>query len=124
MRIELENMRSWPDRDAGFYYAANVFDDTGTRYPVRIMIEGIATASFEAEVKIEGSYSDVVQALYREELEALLKQRRLTPANPQSTVNVVFLVNGHGERQIRVGDIVINDVVEKLKAVAKQLGRL
>jgi hypothetical protein len=124
MRIDLEQMGVWPDRDAGFFYAADVFDDAGTRYPVRIMIEGIATASFEAEVKIEGSYSDVVKALYRQELEALVKQGRLTPANQQSTVNVVFLVHGHGEREIRAGDIAIYDVVEKLKAFAKQLGRL
>ena len=124
MRIEMEDMKCWPDRDAGFFYAVDVFDDAGTRYPVRIMIEHIATAYFKAQSKIEGSYSDVVQALYRQELEALVKQDRLTPANPQSTVNVVFLVDGHDERKIRAGDIVIDDVVEKLKAVASRLGRL
>jgi hypothetical protein len=124
VRIELEDVRRWPDRDAVCFYAAEVFDNAGIRYPVRIMTEGIAVACFEAEVRLEGSYADIVQTLYRQELATLLKQSRLTPTNPQATVNVVFLVNGHDERQTRAGDIVIYDTVEKLKAVARQLGRI
>jgi hypothetical protein len=123
MRVDLSEMKSWADRDAVFFYSAEVFDDAETRYPVRIMIEGIAAALFEREVKLE-SYRDVVEALYRQELEVLAKQGRLTPENLQSTVNVVFLVNGHDGGQIRAGDIVVDDTREKLKAVARRLGRL
>jgi hypothetical protein len=122
MRIEMEDMRCWPDRDAGFYYAANVFDDAGIRYPVRIMIAGIAIALFKKKSNIESSYSEVVQSLYRQELEALVKQGRLVPANSQSTVNVVFLVNRREDGQIRDGDIVIDDVVEKLEAAESRRG--
>lgn len=124
MRIDFEDMKRFPDRDAGFFYAAEVFDDAGRRYPVRLMIEGVATASFESQFKIESSYSDVVKALYREELEALVKQGRLTPENSRGTLNVVFLVDDRDSRQIRAGDIVVDDVVRKLKATARRLGKL
>jgi hypothetical protein len=124
MRIDFEDMKQFPDRDAGFFYAAEVFDDAGRRYPVRLMIEGVATASFESQLKIEGPYSDVVKALYKEELEALVKQGRLAPENSQGTLNVVFLVDDRDSRQIRAGDIVVDDVVRKLEATARRLGKL
>jgi hypothetical protein len=54
MRIEMEDMKCWPDRDAGFFYAVNVFDDAGTRYPVRIMIAGIAIALFKKQANHRG----------------------------------------------------------------------
>lgn len=124
MRINLADMNMWaPERDAVFYYSADVFDDAGTRYPVRIMIEGMADALFRAEVKLE-AYRDVVEALYHQELEALARQGRLLPENPQSTVNVVFLVNSQDGRPTRAGDIVIDGTRDKLKAAAKRLGRL
>ena len=122
MRIDLEYMYRWPDRDAVAFYAADIIDDAGKRYPVRVMLEGIAAALFEDEV--QGSYRDIVEALYRKELEQLVKSGKLVPQNPKGTVNVVFLVNGNGREQVKPGDIVVDDAVDKLKGVARELSRL
>ena len=121
MKIELDYMNCWPDRDAVAFYAAEVFDDAGARYPVRIMLDGFAAACFEQ--KLEGSYRDIVEALYRKELEQLLRDGKLTPRG-RGNLNVVFLVSGSDRQQTRPTDIVIDDAVDKLKATAKKLGRL
>lgn len=123
MKIELEDMKAWPDRDASYFYSAEVFDDAGVRYPVRIMIDGLALAQFRAETKLTSPYREFIEQLYRDELELLLKNGNLTAENSNGTVNVVFMLGSRGQ-QIRPGDIAISDVVEKLKSAARKMERL
>lgn len=126
MRIDFENMNRWPNRDASWYFSAQVFDNEGARYPVRIMTEGVALLAFNADVP--EPREDIVLAVYRQELEELVTKTqsgsRLTPANESRTVNVVFLVNGNHSPQIQNGDIVIYNAEAKLEAMARKMGRL
>lgn len=113
MEITFEKMLQGPDRDAEWYLAVQVFH-AGTRYPVRIMIDGPELLRHE----IPELNEDIVKAFYRRELEALVQAGRLKPQNPRTlAVNVVFCVNDRRE-QVRDGDVVINGTCDKLKAIA------
>lgn len=120
MKIEFSPMSNFPNRDAGYYWHADVFDAKGIRYPVRLMVEGIALASFRHGN--EDPLDDIVKALYSNELEFLLKADQLKSENTAGTLNTVFFAIGPGTKQIQSGDIVIYDTLEKLTAVAKRLG--
>jgi hypothetical protein len=121
MRLDFERMQVGPNRDASWYFAVDVYDDAGTRYPVRIMTEGIELARFNQHLNAPEDGEEVVTALYRRELERLVREGALRPQG-NGTVNVVFLANGNS--QVQPGDIVIYDAYGKLRAMAQQLGRL
>lgn len=121
MRFDFDRMQVGPNRDASWYFAVDVWDDAGTRYPVRIMTEGIELVRFNQHLDKAEDGEEVVKALYRVELERLVRERTLQPEG-NGRVNVVFLANDN--RQVQPGDIVIHDAYEKLKAMAQRLGRV
>lgn len=118
MEIEFTKMLQWPDRDASWYFAADVIN-AGVRYPVRIMIDGIDLIRCKHE--ISDLNEDIVKAFYRKELEVLVRDGRLKPQNPSTlAVNVVFCVNDRRD-QVKDGDVVIDWTCDKLKAIASAL---
>lgn len=121
MRFDFDRMQVGPNRDASWYFAVDAWDDAGTRYPVRIMTEGIELVRFNQHLDKAEDGEEVVKALYRVELERLVRERTLRPEGNRR-VNVVFLAND--DRQVQPGDIVIYNAYEKLKAMAQRLGRL
>lgn len=123
MRITFTNHSQHPTRDASWYFTDNLFDDSGTRYPLRIFIEGEALASFAQDVPCP--HDEIVEELYREELAALLAAtaKWLKPAGT-GEVNSVFFVDGNQSPQQKVDDIVVTDAYGRLKAVARRMGRL
>lgn len=116
MEITFDKMPYGTDRDVEWYLAAQVVH-AGTRYPVRIMIDGpeLLRSGYETPELNE----DVIKAFYRQELEVLVQSGRLKPAR---TVNVVFCVNDRRD-QVKDGDVVIDGTCDKLKAIAAGRGK-
>jgi hypothetical protein len=81
------------------------------------MIDQLTLSEFESE--IEGNYTDIIEYLYRQELNNLLERGQLRLA---SNVNIVLFTDD--AEQARMGDIIVGNVHVKLRAIAKQLGRL
>lgn len=121
MRCDFDRMQTGPNRDASWYFSVDVWDDAGTRYPVRIMTEGIELARFNQHLDKPEDGEEVVKALYRVELERLVREKTLQPEG-NGRVNVVFLAND--DRQVQPGDIVIYNAYEKLKEMEQRLGRV
>lgn len=116
--IEFEAMRSAPERDVAWDWFAHVFD-ANTRYPVRIMIDGLALLRSNAKPS-----AAVVEAMYRRELETLAKHGKLLPTGRRpdgsAQVNFVLFVNDGDMHAVRSGDIVIDGVCEKLVELARR----
>lgn len=121
MRITFTKHDEHPSRDASWYFDDDLFDDSETRYALRIFIEGLALADFAQDVP--DPHDEIVKELYREELAVLLAARRLNPAG-MGRVNHVFFISGKQSTQERQDDVVVTDAYERLKAVARRMGRL
>lgn len=120
MEITFDKMPYGTDRDVEWYLAAQVLH-AGTRYPVRIMIDGpeLLRSGYETPELNE----DVIKAFYRQELETLVRNDRLKPQNPRTlAVNVVFCVNDRRD-QVRDSDVVIDGMCAKLKTIAAGRGK-
>jgi len=109
MKIRFDPMKQFPSRDAAYYWHADVFDDDGTRYPVRLMIEGAAIMACREPLN-----DTIVERLYRSTLVRLLAEGRLTPENDKATLTTVFF--DQDACQIQPGDIVVHDALEHLTA--------
>lgn len=101
MRVDLVDMNRWPDRSGAsvFYYSASIFDDAGTRYPARVLVEDLAVAML-GEGRTPGTYTHIVEAMCKRELLALVQQGKLAPENARKTFNIVFLTED-GQCEIR-----------------------
>lgn len=104
------------DRDATWYYGADVYDERNTRYPIRVMIESEAVYSLPEKDRPDTA---IVEELYRYEILELLKAGKLRPAGNME-VNRVFLTDRTGD--IKDDDIVIWDVADKVAAARRRLG--
>ena len=120
MRITFTSHGQHPSRDASWYVTDDL-DNAGTRYPLRMSIEGVALADFAQDVPYP--HDDIIKELYREELAALLAAGRLKPGG-SGGVNSVFFISGNQSPQAQPDDIVVPDACERLKAVARRMGRL
>jgi hypothetical protein len=122
MRITFTDHEQHPSRDAGWYFTDDLYDDSGIRYPLRISIEGPALLDFAHDVP--DPIDDIVKELYREELAGLLGPPvQLKPAG-SGGVNSVFFVSGDQSTQTKPDDIPVPNAYERLKAVARRMGRL
>lgn len=118
--MKIENFRPMdltqkPERDVTACYIADVIDTSGKRYPVHIMIANQDLLAFGA--KLDGPWDDaIIEELYRRELKTRLSQ--LKPENASGSFTTVLFAEKGGE-----ADIVIRNVIEKLRSVARDLGR-
>lgn len=122
MKIAFSTHTHHPSRDAFWYFADNLFDDAGTRYPLRISIDNEALVGFEQDVP--DPHDEIVKELYREELAALLAAKRLNPADGGAVNNVLFVDGTQSSQGQPTNQIFVVDAYERLKAVARRLGRL
>lgn len=114
-KIELYPMSQWPDRDAAAYYAIDIYDHSGVRYPVRAMIEGLAFSLLPDSIRPD---THVVEELYRYELAALLEGGKLRRAG-DGQLNVVFFAEE--ATQIREGDTVVWHAKDRILAAARRI---
>jgi hypothetical protein len=110
-------MQQFPmGRDAAYYWHADVYDANGVRYPIRLMIDGIAIASLRSAGNPIGD--DIVKLFYHKEIEALLSAGGLKPEGESGSLNTIFFAAWNDARQAQQGDIVVYNACEKLKDVA------
>lgn len=122
MEIAFVTMGAWaPPRDVSWGWKASVVDDDGVRYPALLMVEGVAIA--ELRERVDEPYDEIIEAMYREELERLLRAGTLKPQNAARTINTVFFACGTDRDQVQEGDIVVWNTRDKLLSFARALGR-
>lgn len=117
VRFDFMPIEEGPSRDAAAYWIADVYDDSGVRYPVRAMVEGLAIASQPDGFKFD---KILIEEMYRHEISLLLGQGRLRPQGGNK-VNVVFFAE-EGV-QIQEGDIVVRSAGDRIRQAALRLGR-
>jgi hypothetical protein len=114
MDIKLERVTRWVDRDAELAYAAEVIDDVGMRYPIRISVQSALATSVRHHLGVT-RLTPVAEACYRQVIAGLVASQRLRPG--RGVVNTIYLVKD--AHDIRDGDIVMPNGEELLLAAGR-----
>ena len=117
MDIQLEQMGVAPDRDAEFFCHAEVVDDAGQRYPVRLLTDSVVTACVRVKLKVE-KLGPIVDLAYRQIIERLIEAGELKPGFGH--LNWIYVSDG-GLGESRQGEVVVGDGEKLLLTAAEEL---
>ena len=112
MKIDLlEQIGRDAKHDAELFYHAEVFDDAGQRYAVRLFTEGFLAESMRHKLGTQ-TLAPIADLVYRQVIAELVTTGRLRPG--YGHLNFVYLVQEG--RDAQDGDVLVIDAEERYLA--------